>query len=128
MLFLQASVALGNEMCNVLRKPQKEQFCQNLNVSIGQETFEAAVMLELSESSFRLNGTIAAKQLSLFGGNILVRLLAHLLKFPADGDFFSPVLIFCLAADRTVRTERAVFAAVNRDFSLCTIFGMRNVF
>lgn len=60
-------------------------------------------MLELSESSFRLNGTVATKQLSLFGGNILVRLLTHLLKFPADVDLFSPVLIFCLAADRTIR-------------------------
>ena len=128
MLFLETSVALGNKMCNVLRKPQKEQLCQNLNVSTGQEAFEAAVVLELSESSLYLNGTIAAKQLSFFGGNIPVRLPAHLLKFPADGDLFSPVLIFCLAADRTVRTVRAVFAVVNRDLSLCTIVGMRSVF
>ena len=61
-------------MCNVLRKPQKEQLCQNFNVSTGQEALEAAVVLELSESSFRLDGTVAAKQLSFFGGNILVRL------------------------------------------------------
>ncbi len=81
-------------------------------------------MLELSESSFRLNGTVATKQLSLFGGNILVRLLTHLLKFPADVDLFSPVLIFCLAADRTIRTVRAVFTAGNRDFSHCPIFGI----
>lgn len=121
------AVALGNEMSNILRKPQKEQFCQNLNVSTSQEAFEAAVVLELTESSLCLNGTIAAKQLSFFGGNILARLLTHLLKFPADGDLFSPVLIFCLAADRTVRTVRAVFAAVSRDFLLCTIFGVRSV-
>ena len=89
-------------MCNVLRKPQKEQFCQNFNVSIGQKALEAAVVLELSESSFHLDGTVAAKQLSFFGGNILVRLQAHLLKFPADGDLLSLVLIFCLAAGRTV--------------------------
>ena len=114
-------------MSNILRNPQKEQFCQNLNVSTSQEAFEAAVVLELTESSLCLNGMIAAKQLSFFGGNILVRLLTHLLKFPADGDFFSPVLIFCLAADRTARTVRAVFAAVSRDFSLCTIFGVRSV-
>ena len=101
-------------MSNILRKPQKEQFCQNLNVSTSQEAFEAAVVLELTESSLCLNGTIAAKQLSFFGGNILIRLLTHLLKFPADGDLFSPVLIFCLAADRTVRTVRAVFAAVKQ--------------
>ena len=91
-------------MSNVLRKSQKEQLCQNFNISTSQEAFEAAVVLELSESSFRLNGTVATKQLSLFGGNILVRLLTHLLKFPADGNLFSPVLIFCLAADRTIRT------------------------
>lgn len=64
-------------MCNVLRKPQKEQFCQNLNIPTGQEAFEAAVVLELSESSFHLDGTVAPKQFSLFGGNIPVRLLAH---------------------------------------------------
>lgn len=81
-------------MCNVLRKPQKEQFCQNLNVSAGQEAFEAAVVLELSESSFCLDGTVAPKQLSRFGGNVPVRLLAHLLKFPADGNLFSSILIF----------------------------------
>ena len=92
-------------MCNVLRKPQKEQLCQNFNVSTGQEALEAAVVLELSESSLCLNGTVTAKQLSFFGGNILVRLLAHLLKFPADGDLFSPVLIFCLAADRPLQTR-----------------------
>ena len=114
-------------MCNVLRKPQKEQFCQNLNVSTGQEAFEAAVVLELSESPFRLDGTVAPKQLSLFGGNIPVRLLAHLLKFPADGNLFSSVLIFCLAAGRTVRAVRTVFTAVNRDISLRTIFGVRSV-
>ena len=91
-------------MCNVLRKPQKEQICQNLNVSTGQEVYEAAVVLELPESSVHLNGAAASKMLSFFGSNILVRLLAHLLKFPADGDFFSLVLIFCLAVDRTVRT------------------------
>ena len=68
-------------------------------------------------------GTIAAKQLSFFGGNILVRLLTHLLKFPADGDFFSPVLIFCLAADRTVRTVRAVFAAVKQKTRVVKPFG-----
>lgn len=55
-------------MSNVLRKPQKKQFCQNLNVSTGQKAFEAAVVLELSESSLRLNGTVAPKQLSFFGG------------------------------------------------------------
>ena len=115
-------------MCNVLRKPQKEQLCQNFNVSTGQKALKAAVVLELSESSFCLDGTVAAKQLSFFGGNILVRLQAHLLKFPADGDLFSPVLIFCLAAGRTVRAVRTVFTAVNRDISLCTIFGMRSVF
>lgn len=54
-------------MSNVLRKPQKKQFCQNLNVSTGQEAFEAAVVLELSESSLRLDGTVAPKQLSFFG-------------------------------------------------------------
>ena len=51
-------------MCNVLRKPQKEQLCQNFNVSTGQKALEAAVVLELSESSFRLDGTVAAKQIS----------------------------------------------------------------
>lgn len=117
------AVALGNEMSNILRKPQKEQFCQNLNVSTSQEAFEAAVVLELTESSLCLNGTIAAKQLSFFGGNILVRLLTHLLKFPADRDLFSPVLIFCLAADRTVRTVRAVFAAVKQKTRVVKPFG-----
>ena len=68
-------------MCNVLRKPQKEQFCQNLNIPTGQEAFEAAVVLELSESFLCLNGTVTPKQLSFFGGNIPVRLLAHLLGF-----------------------------------------------
>ena len=42
-------------MCNVLRKPRKEQLCQNFNVSTGQEALEAAVVLELSESSLCLN-------------------------------------------------------------------------
>ena len=78
-------------MCNVLRKPQKEQFCQNLNIPTGQEAFEAAVVLELSESSFHLDGTVAPKQFSLFGGNIPVRLLAHFLEFPADGNLFSTI-------------------------------------
>ena len=50
-------------MCNVLRKPQKEQFCQNLNIPTGQEAFEAAVVLELSESSLCLN---SAYQNSIF--------------------------------------------------------------
>ena len=55
-------------MSNVLRKPQKEQLCQNLNISTGQKALEAAVVLELSESSLRLDGTAAPKQLSFFGG------------------------------------------------------------
>lgn len=55
-------------MSNVLRKPQKKQLCQNLNISIGQEAYEAAVVIELSESSLRLDGTVAPKQLSFFGG------------------------------------------------------------
>ena len=38
-------------MCNVLRKPQKEQLCQNFNVSTGQKALKAAVVLELSESA-----------------------------------------------------------------------------
>ena len=110
-------------MCNVLRKPQKEQFCQNLNIPTGQEAFEAAVVLELSESSFHLDGTVAPKQFSLFGGNIPVRLLAHFLEFPADGNLFSSVLLFCLAADRTVRTVRAVFATLKQKTRVVKPFG-----
>ena len=92
------------EMCNVLGKPQKEQLCQNLDVSTGQEAFEDAVVLERPESSFCLNGTVAPKQFSLFGGNILVRLLAHLLKFPADGNFFLLFSSFALIFSSCFRT------------------------
>ena len=58
----------------ILRKPQKEQFCQNLNVSTGQEAFEAAVVLELSESSLCLN---SAYQKSIFAVCSLRMLLLH---------------------------------------------------
>ena len=58
----------------ILRKPQKEQFCQNLNVSTGQEAFEAAVVLELSESSLCLN---SAYQNSIFAVCSLRMLLLH---------------------------------------------------
>lgn len=55
-------------MSNVLRKPQKKQLCQNLNISTGQKALEAAVVLELSEISLCLDGTVAPKRLSFFGG------------------------------------------------------------
>lgn len=56
-------------MCNVLRKPQKEQLCQNFNVSTGQEALEAAVVLELSESSLCLNERL---QRSSFPSSVVI--------------------------------------------------------
>ena len=56
-------------MCNVLRKPRKEQLCQNFNVSTGQEALEAAVVLELSESSLCLNERL---QRSSFPSSVVI--------------------------------------------------------
>ena len=56
-------------MCNVMRKPQKEQLCQNFNVSTGQEALEAAVVLELSESSLCLNERL---QRSSFPSSVVI--------------------------------------------------------
>ena len=51
----------------------------------------------------------------------MIRILAQILKFPADKNFFALFAVFSLAAGCTVRAAGAVLAAVNRDFALCTV-------
>lgn len=57
----------------------------------------------------------------------MIRILAQILKFPADKNFFALFAVFSLAAGCTVRAAGAVLAAVNRDLALCTVLRMGGI-
>ena len=57
----------------------------------------------------------------------MIRIIAQILKFPADKNFLALFAVFSLAAGCTVRAVGAVLAAVNRDFALCTVLRMRGI-
>ena len=59
-----SAVALGDLLQNVLRKSKKVWLCGNLHITACQEADKASVVLQLSESSFRLNGTVHAQEFS----------------------------------------------------------------
>ena len=66
-----------------------------------------------------LNGTVAAQQLSFLGGNVVIRILVR----PSRQKFLCAAVFSRAGA----AGSRAVLAAVNRDFALCTVLRMGGI-
>lgn len=99
MQILQSTVALCQQVSNVLGKPQKQKLRQHFDLAAGKETLEIPIVLQLSEGTLCLNRTVAAQQLSFLGGNVVIRIIAQILKFPADKNFFALFAVFSLAGN-----------------------------
>ena len=110
MQILQSTVALGQQVSNVLGKPQKQKLRQDFDFTAGKETLEIPIVLQLSEGTLCLNRTVAAQQLSFHGGNVVIRILAQILKFPADKNFLALFAVFSLATGCTVCSEKMLSA------------------
>lgn len=96
-------------------------------VAYKQYLYSPRVFGQEDDTARMIAERLAAQQLSFLGGNVVIRILAQILKFPADKNFFALFAVFSLTAGCTVRAAGAVLAAVNRDFALCTVLRMGGI-
>ena len=110
--FLLSGVALCDAFQDVLRQGQEKEFARHLQITAGQKTDKASIMFQLTESAFRLNGSIHPQNLPFFCRNALQRCLAEVHKFSANHNFLLLLRVFRLTALRSERTAFTILTSI----------------